>query len=521
MLQSIPMNNPKISTGDLANNTGVAIGENIQQNINIYQGISIPNTSPEEAAEARARLAQLPIDEIPAVQPLPAGSRLPLSSNPHFVGRETGLGGIGKTQLAVTFAHRYGQYFAGGVYWVSMADAASVRSEVVQCGLHMADVGSEVGPEFANLDIETQVRRVLGLWQRDLPRLLIFDNCEDPALLDQWRPPSGGCRILVTSRRQQWNAARGMMTLPLTTLTREQSVALLLKFRGLDISSPYEHRDTLDAIAEELGDLPLALHLAGSYLQAYQHDIQPEDYLHELRHYAILAHESLQAEALGPADHYSPTQHDLHVGRTFDLSWRKLDSATKVDNLAQKLLARAAFFAPNEPIPRKLLLATVDDDTLSAVQKSRALQRLVALGLLDEGDDGALLMHRLVMHFVQGVRLDEKAQGDVDQTLSHEARNLNNAGFPRVLLAWQNHLRHITTQAISRYDEQSINLCNNLGYHLDSMGDYEGAHPYYEQALAISQNVQGEKHPDTACCLNNLGSLLHSMGDYEAFRGRY
>ncbi|MFL5658320.1 MAG: hypothetical protein ACJ8CB_29575 [Ktedonobacteraceae bacterium] len=46
---------------------------------------------------------------------------------------------------------------------------------------------------------------VLSAWQNALPRLLIFDNCEEERLLTRWRPPMGGCRILLTSRRAAWH----------------------------------------------------------------------------------------------------------------------------------------------------------------------------------------------------------------------------------------------------------------------------------------------------------------------------
>jgi hypothetical protein len=104
---------------------------------------------------------------------------MPWPVNPVFVGREadlkalaailkggetaaigqvaaaTGLGGIGKTQLAAAFVHAYGQYFLGGVFWLSLADAASVPSEIAQCG---AARGQEAG--FGSLPIEEQVRLV-------------------------------------------------------------------------------------------------------------------------------------------------------------------------------------------------------------------------------------------------------------------------------------------------------------------------------------------------------------------------
>jgi hypothetical protein len=137
---------------------------------------------------------------------------MPLARNPVFVGREadlralaraltagntaaigqiataTGLGGIGKTQLAAECAHRYGQYFAGGVFWMSFADSATVPVEIARCG----GAGAlALRPDFADLQQDDQLRLVLAAWQSPLPRLLIFDNCEDQELLARWRPTDG------------------------------------------------------------------------------------------------------------------------------------------------------------------------------------------------------------------------------------------------------------------------------------------------------------------------------------------
>ena len=158
----------------------------------------------------------------PAASALPEGSRPRWPRNPLFVGRDdelrflaaalkgdgpaaggqtagiTGLGGMGKTQLAVEFAHRYGPYFAGGVFWLSFAQPDLIETEIAACGLKMG----EMPDDYAELDLPAQVLLVQRAWERPLPRLLIFDNCEDEALLQRYRPVSGGCRVLVTSRRQ-------------------------------------------------------------------------------------------------------------------------------------------------------------------------------------------------------------------------------------------------------------------------------------------------------------------------------
>src|SRR5262249_8996351 len=118
----------------------------------------------------------------------------------------TGLGGVGKTQLAIEFVHRYGQFFSGGVFWISFADATAISSKVASLG--GADA-LNLRPDFDKLTLEIQVRLVKAAWQSPLPRLLVFDQCEEEGLLRQWRPTTGGCRILLTSRRAEWDKELG------------------------------------------------------------------------------------------------------------------------------------------------------------------------------------------------------------------------------------------------------------------------------------------------------------------------
>ncbi|MBI3959621.1 MAG: TIR domain-containing protein, partial [Chloroflexi bacterium] len=303
----------------------------------------------------------LPTDHLPPHAPLPYGSRMPYGHNPLFTGREsellalagalragstaaigqiaaaTGLGGIGKSQLAVEFVHRYGRFFAGGVFWLSFADPASVLAEAAACG------------DFPDLPLPEQAALVQRRWQEATPRLLVFDNCEEEELLDRWRPRSGGCRVLLTSRRSAWDLVLGVRSLALGVLPRAESVAFLRKFRAdLPAADPELH-----ALAAELGDLPLALHLAGSYLHRYRHSVTPAAYRDDLRRVDILNHPSLQSGGI------SPTGHEQHVARTFALSFDRLHPDDPADALALALLRRAACFAPGEPIPRDLLLKTL------------------------------------------------------------------------------------------------------------------------------------------------------------------
>jgi tetratricopeptide (TPR) repeat protein len=484
-----------------------------------------------EATEAQ--LASLPLDEIPLPGPLPAGSRMPLAANPLFVGREddlrtlarqlragettavgqmdiaaaTGLGGIGKSQLASEFVHRYGRFFPGGVFWMSFADPAAVPAEIAACGrslnLHLS---------FDTLTLEQQVRLVEDAWQSPIPRLLVFDNCEDEDLLDRRRPRFGGSRVLVTSRRSQWDAALGVKTISLNTLPRSASIELLRRFR----SDVPESDPALDGIADELGDLPLALHLAGSFLRVYAQSIygQPSTYLASLRQGNLLEHPSLKS---GQHSRITPTGHEAHVARTFALSFDRLDSKDSTDGLAIALLARAACLAPGDPIPRPLLLATVDtaaEDFMAGLRAENALGRLLSLGLLESGNSGTLVMHRLIAVYARSVATGEEARGAIERSVLSEAKRLNETSNPALLLALQPHLRKITDEASLREDSVAARLCDELGEHLWRAGDYRGARPYLERAVVIHQKVCGLEHEATAGSLNALGVLHRSSGEY-------
>lgn len=176
-----------------------------------------------DPAAAAAAFAQLPVTAVPGpARTLPPGSRKPYTPNALFTGRDTelctvaaalaagdanvlstGIGGVGKTSLAIEAAWRYAPHFLGGVFWVNCADPLNIPGEIAQRGgadgMCLAGIGS--------LSLDDQVRLVRAEWARDLPRLLIFDNCEDPALFQQYRPLGGATpppRWMIPPRRARW-----------------------------------------------------------------------------------------------------------------------------------------------------------------------------------------------------------------------------------------------------------------------------------------------------------------------------
>jgi tetratricopeptide (TPR) repeat protein len=480
----------------------------------------------EDALQAaQALLHKLPDKRIPKHADLPKGSRFPnISSNALFVGRKdsfkqlvawiksessgatnqmaaiTGMGGVGKSQLACEFARRYGRYFAGGVFWLSFAQPELIPSEVSACG-GLAD----------DSPLEIRVKQVLSEWQSGIPRLLIFDNCEDPNLLAQWRPPTGGSRILVTSRQSSWDAGLGVQMLSLGLLDRPESITLLRGFRE-DLN---EDDPDLDAIAGELGDLPLALHMAGSLLNTYRHDMKPGQYLNALRQPRLLNYRSSKR------GEFSPIGHDLGVGRALAIGVERASKENETDRLALDLLKRIACFAPGELIPRELIKTSAGAEKIGTTAFEDGVNRLLGMGLVEENEAGDVRMHRLVAWFVRDTLPGKGALAQVEKGVLSAAVDANRSGYPARMRPVLAHLKHLTDQALKERDKQAARLANELGYYLEVIADYPVARSYYQQALAINRKVLGEEHPDTTVSLNNLGGLLQVMGDYTAARPYY
>lgn len=542
-------------------------------NVIRYEHVRPQEPDPALLEDCRALLEDLPLDHVPAAAPPPPGSKEPpIDPNPLFVGREedlkalaaevkasstaagpvktvcvSGIGGVGKTQLAGEFAHRYGRFFCGGVYWLNLSRPDAAAEEIANCGGAGA---MDLRGDFDRLPLNDKVRAVKAAWLNELPRLLVLDNCEDAEALRACRPTTGGCRVLLTSRGVFGDPALAVVALELEVLDREQSVELLRsRCSGLKLEE-----DDLVAVAKELGDLPLALDLAGRFLYEYRDIVSPSGYVEQLRTVEPVNHPSLRW-----TEGYSPTDHELDVGRTFVVSYQRLDQEDPTDRLAIRLLARAARFAPGEPIERDLLLATLggsngsDEPTEGAPDAYRridALRRLTGLGLVRESEASLVSMHRLVASFARREVEDGEAQEDVVRAVAKEAIDAAEGNRPSVLTGLLPHLRHVTGLMQGRQDETAYmarfalgSTFHNLGSHAEAVplledavrystahsgptawvtmrqrsdlgvamnrsGDPERALRVYEDVLADQERELGPDHIDVAATLNNIGALL-------------
>jgi hypothetical protein len=161
-----------------------------------------------------------------------------------------GLGGVGKTQLAVEYAYRYAADYDLG-WWIPAENPLTIPTALARLAPKLG-----IAP---SADQDELVAAVLdGLRGRER-WLLVFDNAEQPAELAAYQPTGGGGQVLVTSRNPAWGALG--QAVRVDVLPREQAVTLLLR------RTPDQDPTAAAAVAAALGDLPLALEQATAYLE--------------------------------------------------------------------------------------------------------------------------------------------------------------------------------------------------------------------------------------------------------------
>ena len=397
-----------------------------------------------------------------------------------------GLGGVGKTRLAVEYAKQ--QQNAGiKVLWVSAA--------------------RDFYSAFVNLakDKQTleQQSAFVKQWLAEHPHwLLVIDNADDEHLftlqhLSNCVPLTG--KVLITTQRDAklMTARFACAALPLHSFQEQQGAEFLLQ--RLNTTTAADKTAAL-AISHALTGLPLALVQAVAYII---------ENVCSLAEYQDL-YTNNQRVLLNPDGHaLSIPDHDLPVFQTFQLSFSRLPEASK------QLLQYCAMLDP-AAIPEEILTELL---SLDALALNARLKPALSYGLLQRNADSKTLsLHRLV-----GEVLLLELPDHTLRELAEPLVNAVNALFPYPKFEnWQQCERLLSSGLacdnwITQYNlssETTAHLLNKLGYYLENKGDYARTLPLFEQALAIRQTASGETHPDTANSLNNLAGLYISQGDY-------
>ena len=354
--------------------------------------------------------------EPPPPPPESVPFHVPFLPNPDFVGRDAdleqlhellsgsdspvgirptvlvGMGGIGKTQLAVEYCHAHKRDYPRGVFWLNAANPL----------LHeFANAAEALGLADADTPREQAARAAWRYFDAGPDALVVIDHVEDPATLNvpfarELVTANLGCRTLFTTRERTFPA--GFAALEVTVLPEDAAMQLLLRGRKEALEETHAEWGRARIVCASLGWLPLALHLASAYLARYP-EVGVGEYLGRLRREGRL--DVVDDTELRKKD--LPTRHPAAVDATLRSHWIRLE-----DQDAKLLFQAAGQSAEATWIPsaRLGLLTGVSstDPGGTATPLRRALKTLHDLSLLEKLEEDQLRLHPLVREFSE--RLD-------------------------------------------------------------------------------------------------------------------
>jgi tetratricopeptide (TPR) repeat protein len=420
-----------------------------------------------------------------------------------------GLGGIGKTQLAVEYAYLYRDKYHS-ILWTTATTYETLFTDFVA----LAEVLNL--PEKDSQDQTITVNAVKHWLESNSKWLLIIDNADDLELTRDFLPTGGKGHVILTTRSQATRAVA--QPLEVKELEPDDGAVFLLRrarIIPLDASladASNENQSDARAIANFLDGLPLAIDQAGAYIEETRCSLSGyrERYQKE------------RATLLKERGHLFSV-HPASVATTFSLSFQKVQKANPA---AADLLRFFAFLSP-EVIPMDLLRDGAPElgKPLRRIarkpqQVDRALSTLYSYSLVRrDAATNTLYVHRLA----QAVLKDEMSARTQHRWAERTVRAVNRT-FPSVKVETWQRCRQLIPQAtvcMGLIDQwhmsfpEAIRLLNQAGYYLYEHARYSEAEPLYQRALAIFERVLGADHPDTATGLNNLALLYYNQGKYE------
>jgi tetratricopeptide (TPR) repeat protein len=455
----------------------------------IWGNVPTRNKNFTGRVETLARLRQGASSRITAVLP----ERDPADPRPQGV---HGLGGVGKTAIAIEYAYRYRTDY-DVVWWIPADQLASVRASLAALAfrLHLDT------PPAAGVDGAIPV--VLDALRRGEPYsrwLLIFDNADQPEEIRDLIPRGSG-DVLITSRNHRWQSV--IDAVPMDVFSRPESI----EFLGRRVPKGLSEHDA-DRLADNLGDLPLALEQAGAMLA--ETGMPVDEYLRLLDGHL----KEVMSEGKSPDYPYS-----------MYAAWKmSVDALHRQLPQARELLRCCAFFGP-DAIPRDVLklgaeaasapVAEVISDPILFARAIRELGRFALLTL----DTRTVAVHRLVQRLLRDeLTATERERYQRDVHLILVAATPDN---PDEQAKWSNFgrlLPHVAAEStgLAKSPEPAVrDLALRMMRYADQSGDYPSCIALADRFIEQWTKDSGADSPDVLRAQRHLGNAQRNMGLFQ------
>jgi len=447
--------------------------------------------------------------------------RLSLANEPIRTQALCGLGGIGKTQVAIEYAYRFRNRYRA-VLWVNARSretlSAAMATIAEQLGLTER---SEQDPSLAVL----AVRR----WLENHPRwLLILDNVEDATTVRDLLVPSGNGHLLLTTRASTIEKLAQICVLD-KMADEDGALLLLRRAKIIPIDDSLDQalgsdREEAMKIACRMGGLPLALDQAGAYIEETACGLPGYLERYETRRQFLLDQRGgLLGGDLEPSDHPAP------VGTTFSLS---VERAEIKDTLADDILRLCAFLYP-DGIPEEVIaegasaFSQVHPSFMSTPEQVvYTIDILCKFSLLNRDlDNDTLSIHPLMQTVIQD-EMDKKTKDLWAQcailTVSKTFPAIDFTTWPRCEIYLPQALTCIDlmkqwemeSSKTADFALEAAHLLHETAFYLFERASYDKVEDFYQRALSIHQKILGPIHSDVATDFHHLALLYRALGRY-------
>ena len=452
-------------------------------------------------------------------QPIPSNVR---QGSPNFVGREDelvkihsnlqegqgvivcaveGMGGVGKTELALQYATRYQQEYVAR-YWLSLREMGLAQAVVTMASPYLVDLPEAM--QSASLD-----EQAAWYWQNWLPEtgnlLVILDDVpKAESIPDVAMPIDPRVRVLVTTRERELNV--GFESVPLDVLSEEKSLELLRKIVGA--AKVDKELVIVKEICQTLGYLPLGIELIGEYLSKNRFLT-----FAKLQERLNLADESIARERRNKFYGYRG------VEAAIQLSWEDISTGS------QRVAMLLGLFAPVE-ILWELVAEIGASAEITEAELNEARGQLDSLHLIQPIDEECNFykIHTLVREFFRAKLLKAEENHQFRQafvtSLLAIAKEIPQSPTRDLIARVSPAIPHLDMLSremlgdIPNPEEDLYLAFTGTAWFYSGQGLYELAEDPYQRCLNATQELLGDRHPFVAVSFNNLAVLYKSQGRY-------
>ncbi|MGF1487785.1 MAG: NB-ARC domain-containing protein [Prochloraceae cyanobacterium] len=402
----------------------------------------------------------------------------------------TGMGGIGKTELALQYALRKNQNsdYSGGICWLN-AREENIATQII----NYARVQLKLNPPD-DLPLKDQVAYCWRNWNYTGDILVVFDDITSYENIEGLLPPSEPpkFKIIITTRSQI--LGQQFEQLDLEVLDEDSSLDLLRSL--IDFHRIEKELDIAKLLCKQLGYLPLGLELVGKYLAVKQSlslsEMQERLEKKGLDHKSLVKREDIIITA------------KRGVKAAFELSWSELRKEAK------ELASFLSLFAVT-PISWNLVKQCLPGEDEEDLEDIRDYE-LVKLSLLQETNERTYQLHELIHQYfeakLENNEIAEQLKSQFCQGMVIEAQKIPKtptlSDIEQINLSIPHIVRSATDFKQYLKDDDLISPFTGLGRFYEGQGAYEQALPWSDRCLSEAKKRFGDEHLNVATSLKNL-----------------